>query len=169
MWYYYNMLYAYYENNQTEPEYVVFIAKTRTWHEQSTVTRNVGDCLIYNSSINYPYDLAHYVYVPSLQKVYTLEEAYHSDELDISAAMKSGRIGHHRGDVNFDRACNVFDVTYIQMYLAGVDGYDKNSYMDVDRSSDVSIFDVTKLQRYFAGLEDSLIGVTSINLYKNFL
>lgn len=163
IWFYYNMLYAHYENNQTEPEYVVFIAETSTWHEPAIVTRNVGDCLIYNSSINYPYDLAHYVYVPSLQKVYTLEEAYYSEELDISDAMKSGRVGLHRGDINYDRSCDIFDATIIQLHLVSLDIDDRitEGRMDLDGSDDVSIVDVTKLQRYLARLDDSLTVVTS--------
>ncbi len=158
IWFYYNMLYAHYENNQTEPEYVVFIAETSTWHEPSIVTRNVGDCLIYNSSINYPYDLAHYVYVPSLQKVYTLEEAYYSEELDISDAMRSGRVGLHRGDINYDRSCDIFDATIIQRHLVSLDIDERitDGRMDLDGSDDVSIVDVTKLQRYLVGLEDTL-------------
>ena len=164
MWYYYNMLYAYYENNQTEPEYVVFIAKTSTWNEPSTVTRGLGDCLIYNSSISIPYDLAHYVYVPSLQKVYTLEEAYYSEELDISDAMRSGRVGLHRGDINYDRSCDILDATYIQRYLAGLDIDSEITIgrMDLDGSGDVSIIDATKLQRYIAKIDDSFTDATIV-------
>ena len=158
IWFYYNMLYAHHENYQTEPEYVVFIAKTSTWNEPSTVSRGVGDCLIYNSSISRPYDLAHYVYVPSLQKVYTLEEAYYSDEIDISAAMRSGRVGLHRGDINYDRSCDIMDATIIQMYLAGLDIGESimSDRMDLDGSEGVSILDATKLQLYLASLDDCL-------------
>ena len=164
IWFYYNMLYAHYENSQSEPEYVVFIAKTSTWHEPAIVTRSVGDCLIYNSSINYPYDLAHYVYVPSLQKVYTLEEAYNSEELDISDAMRSGRVGLHRGDINYDRSCDILDVTIIQRHLADlvIDEDVTTGRMDLDGSEYVSILDATKLQRYLARIDDSLTVVASV-------
>ena len=161
IWYYYNMLYAHFEDSQTEPEYVVFIA--RTYGDEAFCDRYVGDCLIVNSYYSIPYDLAHYVYVPSLQKVYTLEEAYYSENLDISAAMRSGRVGIHRGDINFDRSCDILDATIIQMHLASLD-IDKEimvGRMDLDGSEEVSIIDVTKLQRYLAELEDSLTVVTS--------
>lgn len=161
IWYYYNMLYAHFEDSQTEPEYVVFIA--RTYGDEGSCSRYVGDCYIANNYNSIPYDLAHYVYVPSLQKVYTLEEAYYSENLDISAAMKSGRVGVHRGDINFDRSCDILDATIIQMHLASLD-IDKEimvGRMDLDGSEEVSIIDVTKLQRYLAELEDSLTVVPS--------
>lgn len=162
VWYYYNMLYAHYDGNKTVPEYVVFIALTYSWSEEADVSRNIGDCDVYIYNISYPYDLAHYVYVPSLKKVYTLEEAYYSQDLDISAAMRSGRIGLHKGDVNYDRACNILDATYIQMYLVRAESYDYNVQLDIDGSGNVSIIDVTKLQRYLAKLDDSLTVVTSV-------
>ncbi len=161
IWYYYNMLYAHFEDSQTEPEYVVFIA--RTHGDEAFCDRYVGDCLIVNSRYSIPYDLAHYVYVPSHKKVYTLEEAYYSEELDISDAMRSGRVGIHRGDINFDRSCDILDATIIQRYLASLD-IDKEimvGRMDLDRSEEISIIDVTKLQRYLAELDDSLTVVTS--------
>ena len=165
LWHYYNMLYAHFNDSQTEPEYVVFIARTNTWNDEAEVHKFVGDCLIWNNTYSYPYDLAHYVYVPSLQKVYTLEEAYYSENLDISAAMRSGRVGIHRGDINFDRSCDILDATIIQMYLASLD-IDKDIYiwtgrMDLDGSDDVSIIDATKLQRYLARLDDYLVIETS--------
>ena len=163
IWHYYNMLYAHFNDSQTEPEYVVFIARTNVGQDESNVDRYVGDCFIWNNTISYPYDLAHYVYVPSLQKVYTLEEACNSEELDISAAMRSGRVGLHRGDINFDRSCDILDATIIQMHLASLD-IDKEimvGRMDLDGSDDVSIIDATKLQRYLARLDDYLVIETS--------
>lgn len=163
IWHYYNMLYAHFHDSQTDPEYVVFIARTNVGQDEATIGRYVGDCFIWNITISYPYDLAHYVYVPSLQKVYTLEEACNSGELNISDAMRSGRVGIHRGDINFDRSCDILDATIIQMYLASLD-INKDIWigrMDLDRSEDVSIIDVTKLQRYLAELEDSLTVVPS--------
>ena len=165
LWFYYNMLYAHFNDSQTEPEYVVFIARTNTWNDEAEVHKFVGDCLIWNNTYSYPYDLAHYVYVPSHKKVYTLEEAYYSEELDISDAMRSGRVGIHKGDINFDSSCDILDATIIQMYLASLD-IDKDIYiwtgrMDLDGSDDVSIIDATKLQRYLARLDDSLTVVTS--------
>ena len=163
IWHYYNMLYAHFNDSLTEPEYVVFIARTNVGQDEANVDRYVGNCFIWNNTISYPYDLAHYVYVPSLQKVYTLEEAYYSEKLDISEAMRSGRVGLHRGDINFDRSCDILDATIIQRYLASLD-IDKDVWigrMDLDGSEEVSIIDVTKLQRYLAELEDSLTVVPS--------
>lgn len=159
LWYYYNMLYAHFEFNHTEPQYVVFIANTYACHEDAFVERYVGDCLVSNYEISLPYDLAHYVYVPFDKTVYTLEEAYNSEEIDISAAMKSGRVGMHRGDVDLNRSCDILDATIIQMHLANmdIDNDIKIGRMDLDGSDDVSILDVTKLQRYLVGLENSLI------------
>lgn len=162
IWYDYNMLYAYYDSEQTTPEYVVFIATTAG--DEAFCDRYVGDCLIVNNCHSYLYDLAHYVYVPAQQKVYTLEEAYYSEDLDISDAMRSGRIGLHRGDINYDRSCDVLDATYIQRYLAGlnIDSDINIRRMDLDGSGDVSIIDATKLQRYIAKIDDSFTVATIV-------
>ncbi len=160
LWFYYNMLYAHNLDVAEEPEYVVFIALTGIG-EDAIISQNFGYCVVYNHLMDYPYDLGHYVYVPEKQKVYTLEEAYNSEEIDISDAMRSGCVGLHRGDINYDRSCDVLDATYIQRYLAGLDiDSDINiRRMDLDGSGDVSIIDATRLQRYIAKMDDSFTDV----------
>ena len=157
VWTYYNMLYAHNVDVDKIPEYVVFIAGGTGGGEPATISKILGYCLVFNYSREFPYDLAHYVYVPSLQKVYTLEEAYYSEEFDISDAMRSGCVGLHRGDINYDRSCDISDATIIQRYLANfsIDSEIKVNRMDLDGSKNVSIIDATKLQRYIAKIDDS--------------
>ena len=156
------MLYAYYDSDQITPEYVVFIATTAG--DEAFCDRYVGDCLIVNNCHSYLYDLAHYVYVPAQQKVYTLEEAYYSEEIDISDAMRSGCVGLHRGDINYDRSCDVLDATIIQRYLAylDIDSEITIGRMNLDGSENVSIVDATILQRYIAKMDDSFTDVAVI-------
>ena len=163
LWFYYNMLYAHNLDLAEDPEYVVFIALTGIG-EDAIISQSFGYCLVYNYLMDYPYDLGHYVYVPSQQKVYTLEEAYNSGEIDISDAMRSGRVGLHRGDINYDRSCDILDATIIQRYLAGfsIDSDINISRMNLDGSEDISIIDVTKLQRYIAKMDDSFTDVAVV-------
>ncbi len=164
VWTYYNMLYAHNVVVEESPEYVVFIATGTGGGEPATISKNFGYCTVFNLNREAPYDLGHYVYFSDTQKVYTLEEAYYSEELDISDAMRSGRVGLHRGDINFDRSCDVLDATIIQRYLAGLDiDSDINiRRMDLDGSEDVSIIDATKLQRYIAKMDDSFTVATIV-------
>ncbi|MBR2715913.1 MAG: dockerin type I repeat-containing protein [Ruminococcus sp.] len=152
IWIYYNMLYAHDEATLSKPEYVVFKALTGCG-EPASSRRYFGDYRVFSDSMDYPYELGYYVYVPAKQKVYTLEEAWESEELDISKAFESGRIGIHRADVNLDGSCDILDATYTQMYLAGVEGFKSNGRMNFNTNDNINITDVTALQRYLAGIE----------------
>lgn len=152
LWIYYNMLYAEKSDTEDEPDYVVFIAWTGV-SRPADVSKYFGDYRVFSFSMEYPYDLGYYVYVPAQKKVYTLEEAWESEELDITNAFESGCVGIHRADVNMDTKCDILDATYTQMYLAGIDGYKRNYRMDFDSNDDINILDVTAFQRYLVGLE----------------
>lgn len=164
VWTYYNMIYAHNVVSEESPEYVVFIAGGTGGGEPATISKIFGYCLVFNYSREFPYDLGHYVYVPAQQKVYTLEEAYYSEEIDISDAMRSGCVGLHRGDINYDRSCDISDVTIIQRYLANfsIDSEITIGRMDLDGSKNVSIIDATKLQRYLAKIDDSFTEETIV-------
>ena len=63
------------------------------------------------------------------------------------------------GDVDGDGNVTIFDVTYIQKYLAGVPGYKEltnaqKKAADVDGDGEVTITDATYIQRYLAGIDD---------------
>lgn len=161
VWIQYNMLYAHNADNGEAPEYVVFKVVSGAG-QSASITKEFDNCIILSANIEFPYELGCYVYVPSHQKVYTLEEAYYSEDLDISAALKSGRIGHLRGDVNLDRSRDIFDATYLQRYLAGYKDCINTRCMDVDLSGEVNIIDATKIQRYIAGLQNSFVSSSSV-------
>ena len=152
MWVYYNMLYAHNADTLSEPEYIVFIGLSGIG-EPAFVTEYFGDYTVTMSSMDYPYDLGFYVYVPAEQKVYTLREAWDSEALNITAAFESGRIGLYKYDLNMDSKFDIMDATYIQMCIAGFDGYELNGRMDVDKDGKKTIMDATAIQRHIAGLE----------------
>ena len=64
------------------------------------------------------------------------------------------------GDVDGDGYCTIFDVTYIQKWLAGFPGYqhdltpDQIKAGDVDGDGEVTINDATYIQRFLVGIED---------------
>ncbi len=110
---YYDMLYAHNEGVEDESEYVVFIAQMGMGN-QAFSSDYFGDYVVYNNKMDYPYELAHYVYVPAQQKVYTLREAWDSEELDITAAFKSGCVGIYTGDEPQYRYQKQFEDQYVK-------------------------------------------------------
>ena len=147
IWIYYNMLY---EHN--DGDYVVFKALTGCG-EPASISEYFGDYRVFGDSMDHPYELGYYVYVPAEQKVYTLREAWDSEELDITKAFESGRIGIYKYDVNLDAKFDIMDATYIQMFVAGFEGYKSSYRMDFDQDGEYAIMDATAIQRHIAGLE----------------
>ncbi|MBQ9742900.1 MAG: hypothetical protein IJV88_04415 [Ruminococcus sp.] len=152
-WSYYDMLYANMDEDtaENEGEYVVFIAHTGAC-EPASVTERFGDYKVTSSNIEFPYDLGHYVYVPALGKVLTLEEAWEDESLDLAPAFESGSIGRHKADANDDGKLDIKDATYIQKYIAGFEGFRNTGYMNFIESDGVNIKDATAIQKHIAGV-----------------
>ena len=146
----YNMLYAE-EGEGDTPEYIVFYGLFGAG-DDVIIERFVGDVFLMNYISDYPYDLSYYVFVPAHKKVYTIEEAYENNVVDLTNAFNSGRVGIRRGDVNLDGSLDILDATFIQMRLAGIDGYDPKFSMDFDKDHKATIMDATAIQRHLAQL-----------------
>lgn len=152
-WGYYNMLYAHNASLEATPDYIVFIGCTEG-ADQAFINEQFGDYLVTHHETHSLYELAHFVYVPAEKKVYTLKEAFESENLDISDAFASGCVGRHRGDANLDNAFNIKDATYIQKFLAQIEGYKYTDFMDFDNTGNVNIKDATAIQKSLAGITE---------------
>ncbi len=152
-WGYYNMLYAHNENSESTPDYVVFVG-CFGGADQAFITEQFGDYLVTHHETHSLYELAHFVYVPAEQRVYTLKEAYESENLDISDAFASGCVGRHRGDANLDNEFNIKDATYIQKFLVQIEGYKNTGFLNFDNTGNVNIKDATAIQKYLAGIAE---------------
>ncbi len=152
-WKNYDMLYAHFEDSFAAPEYIVFIGCYGASAYAYTSER-FGDYLVVHHELDWIYDNSHYVYVPAEQKVYTLREAWDSEDIDIMPAFESGKVGKLVGDANTDGSLNIKDATYIQKYLAHIDGYRWNYYMDYDNDGYFTIKDATDIQKSLAGIKD---------------
>lgn len=153
VWIYYDMQYADpQKDEQGNPKYIVFIGLFGIG-DQAIVEKSVGDCYVMNYWMDYPYDLGHYVYVPNTHTVYTLEQAYESEEIDITDALESGRVGVHRGDVNLDKSFDIIDACYIQKFLSAIDGYTDNGRLDFDRDGEATVLDATAIQKRLAKID----------------
>lgn len=152
-WGYYNMLYAHNENSKSSPDYIVFVGCSGG-ADQAFITEQFGDYLVTHHETHSLYELAHFVYVPTEQKVYTLKEAYESENLDISDAFASGCVGRHRGDANLDNEFNIKDATYIQKFLAQIEGYKNTGFLNFDNTGNVNIKDATAIQKHLAGIAE---------------
>ena len=147
-WSKFNTLYVH-QANAIFPEYIVFEACTDEL-SRNFVTGQFGDYIVTHNEVHSLYELAHYVYVPSGQKIYTLKQAWENEYLDISDAFEIGKIGRHKGDANLDDEFSINDASYIQKYLADFDGYTNTGFLDFDNSGDINIKDVSCIQKTLA-------------------
>ena len=123
--FYYYMLYAH-DTGQEEPEYIVFIAQHGGG--DTAIAKDVfGDYYVSNPYLDFPYELAHYVFVPAEKKVYTLREAWDSEELDITAAFESGCVGKYIGKEPQYRYLEQFKDKYVE----NTDNYPDMIYEEV--------------------------------------
>lgn len=151
-WGNYNMLYAHFEDYTSTPEYIVFVGCVGP-AAYAYETERFGDYLVVHHEIDALYSISHYVYVPAEQKVYTLRKAWEKEDLDITDAFESGKVGGLIGDADRDGGLTIKDATYIQKYLANFEGYDRNFYMEFDNEVYITIKDATAIQKALAGIK----------------
>lgn len=152
-WHMYDTLYVHNVSTEIVPEYIVFEACVGG-ADQAFITKQFGDYLVTHNEIHSLYELSYFVYVPAEQRVYTLKEAYESENLDISDAFASGCVGRHRGDANLDNDFNIKDATYIQKFLAQIEGYKNTGFLNFDNTGNVNIKDATAIQKHLAGIAE---------------
>ena len=108
-----------------------------------------------------------YIYVPDLDEIYTIEDAYEAKIMGIDKAFENlENKCVRKGDVDFDKKISIRDATTLQKLLADlpvasiedireyvwVGNYDKE-LKDFNGDGGVTIHDVTAIQKYLAGIE----------------
>ncbi len=152
-WHMYDTLYVHNESEDTAPDYVVFEACVGG-ADTAFITKQFGDYYVTHHEIHSLYELSHFVFVPSEQKVYTLRDAWDNEDIDVLPAFESGKVGRHRGDANLDNSFNIKDATYIQKFLAHFDGFENTGFMNYDGDNDITIKDATAIQKALAGIKE---------------
>ena len=120
------------------------------------VFERIGEYMVHSPSDYIPYSLAYYIYVPSEDKIYTIEEAYYADIERIDYAFtNSGIDAVLIGDSDGNGTLNVKDATMIQKHLAGleVEWGVSGSRLDFVQDDVLNIKDATAIQKHIAGLE----------------
>lgn len=123
---------------------------------------NLGDYVIFNSAYFQPFTCGYFVYVPTENKFYDLEQVWDSGfknlDLALAKCIDDKIYGLYiLGDTDLDNELTVMDATNIQFEKAGMNGLEKVSDMsfiaDYDGDKTVDIMDATAIQRHIAGLE----------------
>jgi len=159
--YIYEELFYYYgDSGNYSPDYVLVMAASPYVVEGFTSTY-FGDYIIRTCYYS-PYTHAYYIYIPTDDKIYTLEEAYYAEISGIEEVLKflNGTAVALIGDADADFSLNIKDATWIQKYLAGfVELYEPCSHSqltdeacDFNRDGQINIRDATAIQKYIAGI-----------------
>ncbi len=155
------VVYKYYSNptsaDEATPDYVM----------ANVFVNPVSDILVNSYLEEYvlctgpyrPYLHGYHIYVPSEDKVYTLEEAYYADIEGIEEAFKSRKYTIALvGDCDANYELNVKDATCVQKHIADLDVpklkfWEKHLVYDFNRDENVNIKDATAIQKHIAGIE----------------
>lgn len=132
---------------------------------------DIGDCSVklgdrvYTNEVNYYMvssylGLGYYVVIPEKNEVFLLEEAIKSELEGLRDWCDKEGIARKIGDADADGEITIKDATYIQKFIAGMEGYTKDdiyasccsAYSDFDGDYKVNVKDVTNIQKYLAGL-----------------
>lgn len=167
---YYREGYEYYsdENTSTDdqavPDYVV-IYLAENLEGAMPVAYLFDDYLLYQYSMEFPFDFGIGIFVPKTGEVYDLVEAYEMGIDGIEKVFTETNIGRLLGDMDKDRKLTVKDATYIQKIHAGIEGFsDVEIYAgefdetlpcaisDFNRDRATNIKDATAIQKYIAGI-----------------
>ncbi|GHU83019.1 hypothetical protein AGMMS50284_5860 [Clostridia bacterium] len=99
-----------------------------------------------------PYDLG--IYVLKDGKVYTLEEAYKTGEIDIDAAAKKCKGVYSAGDTNLDGKVDLIDIVNVQKNIARLISvgttYKEGKVYDYNGDHKIDLEDVVQMQKFLA-------------------
>ncbi|MBE6738349.1 MAG: hypothetical protein E7566_06835 [Ruminococcaceae bacterium] len=150
--------------NEATVDYAVFdINFDETDSEVENADVKIGD-RIYTNEIHYGVScylgLGYYVVIPETEEVLILEDAVKANFEDLKDWCDEEGIARKIGDADADGEITVRDATYIQKFLAGVEGYVIEdiyamfcyAYSDFDGDYKVNVKDVTNIQKYLADL-----------------
>lgn len=161
---YYKQIYRYYNVNEesineADADYV--LVETYTTGDPMEYVKYIGKYVIVANKYGYPDLLSYYIYVPEINEVYTLEEAYTKRIAGIDNVFsESGIRAAIIGDSDGNGILNVKDATVIQKKLAG---YDIKSYYDstveflvddFNRDDNCNIKDASAIQKNLAGISN---------------
>lgn len=170
-WYIYSESYNYYspDNDTSIPDWVLVNGCYRGMSPMFCYGV-FGEYYIQKSNYYVPYSLGYYIYVPTDNNFYTLEQAWISEfdgieNVFIESLIPRGIAGYI-GDADNDNNLTVLDATYIQRTLAGLCTF--NSYddmtsrknltdtepllyvSDIDRDGNRTVMDATAIQKKLA-------------------
>ena len=171
--YSYKEVYYYTDGKGTEeipeatPDYVL-IDGTLNAGSPSCSFGIISDYVVLCTNCGNPYCLRYFVYTPENNKTYTLTEAYNAGVEGIENVFTDFGLGYLMGDADNDRRLTIKDATYIQKYIAKVEGIeapeglnghnidqsDDNfvSVADFDNNNNINIKDATAIQKRLAKL-----------------
>lgn len=170
-WYSYKEVYYYANGKGAEkmpeatPDYVL-IDGTLNMSSPSISYGVIGDYVLFCENCGNPDCLGYFVYTPEDGKMRTLKEAYDAGVEGIGNVFTDLGLGLRMGDADGDGRLTIKDATYIQKYLAKVEGInppagfmghdacgngpDGISVADFDVNGKVNIKDATAIQKKLA-------------------
>ncbi|MBQ3073604.1 MAG: dockerin type I repeat-containing protein [Ruminococcus sp.] len=155
--------------NETTPDYIVVEPFPVGAGKPREYIGFLGDFVLWDVEITYPFPTNLYVYISTNDEVVTLREAYEILGENLNAGltaltqMDKPRVGRS-GDADFNGKLDIKDATLLQKKLAGLEtmyeceGKDRLEYnlyrpvLDFDRDGKINIIDVTSIQKCLAGL-----------------
>ncbi len=175
---FYGEIYEYYADGDTEtsdevtPNYVL-INTANNMVNPMPIADVFGDYVLWDYSVNCPFEYTYCVYLPENGKIYDLVDALEMNIEGIYNVFTEGGIGELIGDMDKDRKLTIKDATYIQKCIAGLEKfehYDKIEHFDAllnnmgenppllyisdfNRDYERNIKDATAIQKHIAGLE----------------
>lgn len=161
--YWYKEIYEYYSDSssldEAEPDYVLVFAAS-PWVSPSIATKIIGEYAVIAYNYYWPYILGYHIYVPSEDKIYTLEEAYNENIAGIDKAFtESGIPAGIIGDADKDGKISVKDAALLQKHLAKItreyDYYGEfisEMIVDFNRDRVFNISDATAIQKHIANM-----------------
>ena len=173
-WYSYKEVYYYTDGKgtdkmpETTPDYVL-IDGTLNMSSPSFSYGVIGDYVLFCENCGNPDCLGYFVYTPEDGKMRTLKEAYDAGVEGIGNVFTDYGLGLLMGDADGDGRLTIKDATYIQKYLAKVEGInppadfmghdacrngpDGISVADFDINGKVNIKDATAIQKRLAKID----------------
>ena len=164
--YMYTPLYTHYAT----PDYILVFAGENSCSPAFSAGE-LGNYIIQEYNIYYPYIFGYHVIVTEDMSVLTLSEAYEQNIPGIMDVFEDYGLGRLRGDVTGDRKISIKDATAIQKHIAEIEIIESNyisgfalsgqanndgmysAYIsDFDKDLSTTIKDVTAIQKHLAGV-----------------
>lgn len=161
--YEYEEIYEYYSvssADEAEPDYVLVFAAC-PYNGPAIAEEIIGEYAVVSYAYYLPYTLGYHIYVPTEDKIYTLEEAYNANIAGIDKAFtESGIYAGLIGDADKNSKINIKDATLLQKHLAKITDpmdyygeYLSDMIVDFNQDGLFNIKDATSVQKYLAKMD----------------